>query len=56
MVSIHHIMRWIINQNNLIITRETPPPPVEPPPTPPEFTPDAIPDTEEEVACPGLAS
>jgi len=37
---------------NLIITRETPPPPVEPPPTPPEFTPDAIPDTEE-VACPG---
>ena len=38
---------------NLIITRETPPPPVEPPPTPPEFTPDAIPDTEEEVACPG---
>jgi len=38
---------------NLIITRETPPPPVAPPPTPPEFTPDAIPDTEEEVACPG---
>ena len=38
---------------NLIITRETPPPPVEPPPTPPEFTPDAIPDTEEEIACPG---
>ena len=38
---------------NLIITRETPPPPVAPPPTPPEFTPDAIPDTKEEVACPG---
>ena len=38
---------------NLIITRETPPPPVEPPPTPPEFTPDAIPESETEVACPG---
>ena len=38
---------------NLVVTRETPPPPVEPPPTPPEFTPDAIPDTEEEIACPG---
>ena len=38
----------------LIITRETPPPPVEPPPTPPEFTPDAIPDAkQEDVACPG---
>ena len=38
----------------LIITRETPPPPVEPPPTPPEFTPDAIPDAkDEDVACPG---
>jgi len=37
----------------LIITRETPPPPVEPPPTPPEFKPDAIPETEQEVACPG---
>ena len=38
----------------LIITRETPPPPVEPPPTPPEFTPDAIPETkDEDVACPG---
>ena len=38
----------------LIITRETPPPPVEPPPTPPEFTPDAIPETKkEDVACPG---
>ena len=37
----------------LIITRETPPPPVEPPPTPPEFTPDAIPDTKKEVPCPG---
>ena len=38
----------------LIITRETPPPPVEPPPTPPEFTPDAIPEAKEEsVACPG---
>ena len=32
---------------NLIITRETPPPPVEPPPTPPEFTPEEIPDTDE---------
>ncbi len=40
---------------NLIITRETPPPPVEPPPTPPEFTPEEIPDTEEDVPCPGPA-
>ena len=38
----------------LIITREVPPPPVEPPPTPPEFKPDVIPDTkQEEVPCPG---
>ena len=38
----------------LIITRETPPPPVEPPPTPPEFTPDEIPEaSNEEVPCPG---
>ena len=38
----------------LIITRETPPPPVEPPPTPPEFTPDAIPEAKkEDVQCPG---
>ena len=38
----------------LIITRDTPPPPVEPPPTPPEFTPDAIPEAkQEDVACPG---
>ena len=38
----------------LIITREVPPPPVEPPPTPPEFTPDAIPEgKQEEVPCPG---
>ena len=38
----------------LIITRETPPPPVEPPPTPPDFTPDAIPEAkQEDVACPG---
>jgi len=38
----------------LIITREVPPPPVEPPPTPPEFTPDAIPEAkQEEVPCPG---
>jgi len=38
----------------LIITREVPPPPVEPPPTPPEFTPDTIPDAkQEEVQCPG---
>ena len=38
----------------LIITRETPPPPVEPPPTPPEFTPDAIPEAkQEDVDCPG---
>ena len=38
----------------LIITREVPPPPVEPPPTPPEFKPDAIPDTKQkEVPCPG---
>ena len=39
---------------NLLIQRETEPPPVAPPPTPPEFEPDAIPKTdEEEVACPG---
>ena len=37
----------------LLITRETPPPEVAPPPTPPEFKPDAIPETEQEVACPG---
>ena len=38
----------------LIITREVPPPPVEPPPTPPDFKPDVIPDTKkEEVPCPG---
>jgi hypothetical protein len=37
----------------LLITKETPPPPVAPPPTPPEFTPDAIPDTNKEVPCPG---
>jgi len=38
----------------LIITREVPPPPVEPPPTPPEFTPDEIPDAKQEgVSCPG---
>ena len=38
---------------NLLVTQETPPPAVQPPPTPPEFTPDAIPETETEVACPG---
>ena len=38
---------------NLLVTQETPPPPVAPPPTPPEFTPDAIPDTKKEVPCPG---
>ena len=38
----------------LIITREVPPPPVEPPPTPPDFKPDSIPDTKkEDVPCPG---
>ena len=38
----------------LIITRETPPPPVKPPPSPPEFTPDEIPDAnQEEIPCPG---
>ena len=38
----------------LIITREVPPPPVEPPPTPPEFTPDTKPDAkQEDVQCPG---
>ena len=38
----------------LIISRETPPPPVEPPPTPPDFTPDAIPEAkQEDIACPG---
>ena len=37
----------------LLITRETPPPEVAPPPTPPDFKPDAIPETEQEIACPG---
>ena len=38
----------------LLVTQETPPPPVEPPPTPPEFTPDAIPDKEiKDPDCPG---
>ena len=38
----------------LIISREVPPPPVEPPTTPPEFTPDTIPDAkQEDVQCPG---
>ena len=37
----------------LLVTQETPPPAVQPPPTPPEFTPDAIPEPETEVACPG---
>ena len=38
----------------LIIQRETPPPPVAPPPVPPDFKPDVIPKTEnKEVDCPG---
>ena len=37
----------------LIFTRETPPPVVEPPPSPPEFTPDEIPEAKQEVPCPG---
>jgi len=37
----------------LIITRETPPPAVEPPPAPPEFQADEIPETKQEVPCPG---
>ena len=38
---------------NLIITRETPPPPVGAPPTPPEFQADEIPETKkEEIECP----
>ena len=38
----------------LLVTQETPPPPVEPPPTPPEFTPDAIPDKKiKDPDCPG---
>ena len=38
----------------LIIQRETPPPPVAPPPVPPDFKPDAIPKTDnKEVPCPG---
>ena len=38
---------------NLIITRETPPPPVGAPPTPPEFKTDEIPKTkDEEIECP----
>ena len=39
---------------NLLITTETPPPPVQPPPTPPEFKPQEIPKTNiEDVLCPG---
>ena len=37
----------------LIFTRETPPPVVEPPPTPPDFKTDEIPETKKEVPCPG---
>ena len=38
----------------LIITRETPPPAVEPPPSPPDFKPDEIPETTiDKVPCPG---
>ena len=37
----------------LIFTRETPPPVVEPPPTPPDFKADEIPETKKEVPCPG---
>ena len=38
----------------LIITREVPPPPVQPPPTPPEFKTDAIPkDDYKDPKCPG---
>ena len=38
----------------LIITRETPPPPVQPPPTPPEFKADEIPkDDYKDPKCPG---
>ena len=38
---------------NLIITRETPPPPIGSPPTPPEFKTDEIPKTkDEEIECP----
>ena len=38
----------------LLITRETPPPPVEPPPTPPEVNPDVIPqDGYKDPKCPG---
>jgi len=37
----------------LLITKETPPPPVAPPPAPPEFTPNEIPETKQEVPCPG---
>ena len=38
----------------ILITQEVPPPPVQPPPTPPEFTPDAIPEAkQEDIACPG---
>ena len=40
----------------ILITQEVPPPPVQPPPTPPEFKPDVIPKTEnKEVLCPGPA-
>ena len=40
----------------ILITQEVPPPPVQPPPTPPEFKPDVIPKTEnKEVPCPGPA-
>ena len=38
----------------MIITRETPPPPVQPPPTPPEFKTDTIPKEDyKDPKCPG---
>jgi len=37
----------------LIITRETPPPPVQPPPESPEFKASEIPETDEDIPCPG---
>ena len=57
MVSIQHMMRWTYTPEQLIIQRETPPPPVSPPP---EIEPPEIPDTgnvggKEEVPCPGPA-
>ena len=41
--------------NQLIITREIPPPPVEPPPDAPEIDPPSVPKIPTDIKCPGPA-